>query len=130
MKALVTLLFLTHTFILFGQSTPNLNPKIQVCVAGKCESGEIHLNDILRTTGVLLIDENKEKIAALSFKMVFSISGHEMTYENSGYNFEPKCKELMTQLKAGDSFQVKSIAYKLPGGQIGHAEDRNYRIIQ
>jgi hypothetical protein len=61
--------------------------------------------------------------------MVFTIKGRELSYNNNGYNFTDDCKEYIVQLKPGDSFKVLSISYKLPQGAVGHAEDREYRIV-
>jgi hypothetical protein len=129
MRTILILLILSQSFNLIAQSLNDPDPTIKVCVAGKCQSGDITKKDILRSAGVLLLDENKEKIGAISFEIIFSIKGQESTYENIGYMFTPECKEFIGQLNVGDSFQVRTITYKLPNGQVGYAEERNYRII-
>jgi hypothetical protein len=57
------------------------------------------MKDILRSTGVLLLDSEKNKLEALNYQIVFTIKGRELSYNNNGYNFTDECKEYTVQLK-------------------------------
>ena len=98
-------------------------------MAGKCSSGELLRKDILRSTGIMLLDADRNKLEAIDFEIIFKIKGQETSYNNRGCNFTDDCKKYIAQLGVGDSFQVRSVTYKLPEGVIGHAEDREYRIV-
>ena len=128
MKVFFSLLISLTTLTTNAQN--EIDPSIEVCVAGKCQSGELTRRDILRTTGVLLIDSEKNKLEAFGFQMVFTLKGQEMSYYNNGYNFTNECKEYIGRLMPNDSFKVRLITYKLPDGVVGHAEERSYQIIE
>lgn len=127
MRFLLILTIVAFTFSANAQEA--VDASIKVCVAGKCKSGDLLRKDILRSAGVLLLDEEKNKIEALSFGMVFSISGKTTTYHNEGYMFTSGCKEYIAKLHVGDSFQVQSIVYKNADDKEVHAEDRRYSIV-
>tara|TARA_B110000046_G_scaffold53758_1_gene60205 strand:- start:60 stop:446 length:387 start_codon:yes stop_codon:yes gene_type:complete len=123
--AILSLIFFSISSI--AQNEIDYN--IKVCVARKCSSGELLRKDIYRSTGVMLLDADRNKLEAIDFEIIVKIKGQETSYNNRGCNFTDDCKKYIAQLGVGDSFQVRSVTYKLPGGVVGQAEDRNYRIV-
>jgi hypothetical protein len=57
MRLFLSLLVFLGTLTANAQN--QVDSTIQVCLAGKCQSGELSMKDILRSTGVLLLDSEK-----------------------------------------------------------------------
>ncbi|GAB5538848.1 MAG: hypothetical protein Salg2KO_09510 [Salibacteraceae bacterium] len=105
LKLLLSLLTL---YIMLGQSYAQ---SVKVCVAGQCESGEMKVEDIQRSGGVLIYTSDEDKIGAESFLISYNIGEREFSCQNEGYMFTEECKAFLSSMKVGNRFRLHEIKY-------------------
>ena len=116
MKSCLTLrnLLLPMVFLMaaaVGHAQQSQDKSVQVCLAGKCESGELELAELEQSRGLLISAPNGDKIAAEGFSISYNIGEREFSCQNEGYMISEECLTFISKMKLGYRFRIHEIRY-------------------